>query len=86
MNLYARHATENQFFTEEEGEWNGYWFAMNWFKPFYTFSNGSFVSYQGYLDYAFDLDTHNRADRTSDNLLPSTVSTGTPIATPSVTA
>ncbi|WP_257978415.1 outer membrane protein OmpK, partial [Aeromonas caviae] len=25
-------------------------FAMNWFKPFYTFSNGSFVSYQGYLD------------------------------------
>ncbi|WP_412841917.1 hypothetical protein, partial [Aeromonas dhakensis] len=22
---------------------------MNWFKPFYTFSNGSFVSYQGYL-------------------------------------
>lgn len=68
MNLYARHSTENQFFVEEEGDWNGYWFAMNWFKPFYTFGNGSFVSYQGYLDYAFDLDTHDRADRTSDNL------------------
>lgn len=27
---------------------------MNWFKPFYTFSNGSFVAYQGYLDYLFD--------------------------------
>ena len=54
MNLYARHATENQFFTEEEGDWNGYWFAMNWFKPFYTFSNGSFVAYQGYLDHLFD--------------------------------
>ncbi|TMX06572.1 hypothetical protein FGF01_19115, partial [Aeromonas salmonicida subsp. achromogenes] len=35
-----------------------YQFSMNWFKPFYTFSNGSFVSYQGYLDYLFDRDTH----------------------------
>ena len=26
----------------------------NWFKPVYNFSNGSFVAYQGYLDYMFD--------------------------------
>ena len=68
MNLYARYSNENQFFRQEENSWNGYQFSMNWFKPFYTFGNGSFVSYQGYLDYQFDLDTYNRADRTSDNL------------------
>ncbi|CAJ1873716.1 hypothetical protein OPFLODJI_03282 [Aeromonas hydrophila] len=63
MNLYARHPTENDNFTQEEGHWNGYQFSMNWFKPFYTFSNGSFVSYQGYLDYAFDMDTYDVASR-----------------------
>lgn len=65
MNLYARYSRENQFFTEEEGEWNGYQFSMNWFKPFYTFENGSFVAYQGYLDWAFDADTHGRDDKSS---------------------
>ncbi|MGY6038153.1 nucleoside-specific channel-forming Tsx family protein [Aeromonas sp. AE23HZ002T15] len=68
MNLYARYSNENEFFREEENSWNGYQFSMNWFKPFYTFGNGSFVSYQGYLDYTFDMDTHERADRTSDAL------------------
>lgn len=68
MNLYARYSNENQFFEEEENSWNGYQFSMNWFKPFHTFGNGSFMAYQGYLDYQFDLDTHNRTDRTSDNL------------------
>ncbi|KUE79796.1 hypothetical protein ATO46_17895 [Aeromonas schubertii] len=63
MNLYARHATESKYFQEEEGTWNGYQFSMNWFKPFYTFSNGSFISYQGYLDYLFGADTYGRADR-----------------------
>lgn len=57
MNLYARHATESGF-AKEEGKWNGYQFSMNWFKPFYTFANGSFISYQGYLDYLFDRDTY----------------------------
>ncbi|WP_257282919.1 outer membrane protein OmpK [Endozoicomonas sp. SESOKO1] len=34
-------------------EWNGYQVSTNWFAPFYTFQNGSFISYQGYLDYQF---------------------------------
>ncbi|TEW53704.1 hypothetical protein E2R68_11145 [Psychromonas sp. RZ22] len=32
-------------------DWNGYQVSTNWFKPFYFFSNGSFFSYQGYIDY-----------------------------------
>lgn len=28
---------------------------VNWFKPFYFFENGSFVSYQGYIDYQFGM-------------------------------
>ncbi|AUY08965.1 MULTISPECIES: outer membrane protein OmpK [Aeromonas] len=62
MNLYARHATESSFDTEE-GKWNGYQFSMNWFKPFYTFSNGSFLSYQGYLDYLFGRDTYDNENQ-----------------------
>ena len=58
MNLYARHSIDNAIFTEEEGEWNGYQFSMNWFTPFYFFDNGSFISYQGYLDWLFDVDTY----------------------------
>ncbi|WP_263322463.1 outer membrane protein OmpK [Endozoicomonas sp. Mp262] len=34
-------------------KWNGYQVSTNWFKPFYTFSNSSFLSYQGYIDYQF---------------------------------
>jgi len=48
MNLYARHVQEGA-----TTGWNGYQYSMNWFKPFYSFSNGSFVAYQGYLDYMF---------------------------------
>lgn len=33
--------------------WNGYQVSLNWFKPLYTFGNGSFISYQGYIDYQF---------------------------------
>ena len=33
--------------------WNGYQLSTNWFKPFYTFNNESFISYQGYIDYQF---------------------------------
>ncbi|EQB6624645.1 outer membrane protein OmpK, partial [Escherichia coli] len=28
-------------------------FSTNWSTPFYNFSNGSYLSYQGYLDYQF---------------------------------
>jgi len=38
-------------------DWNGYQFSMNWFKPVITFENGSFISYQGYVDYQFGMDT-----------------------------
>ncbi|MDN2664990.1 outer membrane protein OmpK [Psychromonas sp. 14N.309.X.WAT.B.A12] len=39
-----------------EKEWNGYQVSTNWFKPFYFFENGSFISYQGYIDYQFGYD------------------------------
>ncbi|UBH27280.1 outer membrane protein OmpK [Aeromonas enteropelogenes] len=68
MNLYARHSTENANFEAEEGKWNGYQFSMNWFKPFYHFSDTSFVSFQGYLDYTWDMDTYGVAGRHSDGL------------------
>lgn len=51
-NLYARHVNEGG--GGNTTGWNGYQISMNWFKPFYTFSNGTFVAYQGYLDYMFD--------------------------------
>ena len=38
--------------------WNGYQFSANWFKPFYNFDNGSFLSFQGYVDYQFGADKH----------------------------
>lgn len=37
-------------------KWNGYHLATNWFKPFKFFENGSFLSYQGYIDYEFGRD------------------------------
>ncbi|WP_394127550.1 outer membrane protein OmpK [Vibrio hepatarius] len=36
-------------------DWNGYQLSTNWFKPFYFFENGSFISYQGYLDFQFGM-------------------------------
>ncbi|BBR38511.1 outer membrane protein [Aeromonas veronii] len=66
MNLYKRHMNEafNDFTTGEEGPtgWDGQQFSMNWFKPFYTFSNGSFVSYQGYLDYTWGMENTTHSD------------------------
>ncbi|WP_417347991.1 outer membrane protein OmpK [Ferrimonas sp.] len=46
MNLYAHYDLNAK-------EWNGYQFSMNWFKPFKFFENGSFLSFQGYVDYQF---------------------------------
>ncbi|GEM80193.1 nucleoside-specific channel-forming Tsx family protein [Vibrio superstes] len=37
-------------------DWNGFQVSTNWFKPFYFFENGSFVSYQGYIDYQFGME------------------------------
>ena len=49
MNLYAHYDMNGK-------DWNGYQFSMNWFKPFYFLENGSFVSFQGYVDYQFGAD------------------------------
>lgn len=51
-NLMARYVREN-YGAMNERNWDGYILSTNWFKPFYTFANGSFVTYQGYLDYKF---------------------------------
>nr|WP_086939006.1 outer membrane protein OmpK [Thaumasiovibrio occultus] len=36
-------------------DWNGYQISTNWFKPLHTFDNGSFIAYQGYIDYQFGM-------------------------------
>ncbi|MEZ9138961.1 MULTISPECIES: outer membrane protein OmpK [unclassified Shewanella] len=49
MNLYG-------FYDLNTKEWNGYQFSANWFKPVMNFDNGSFVAFQGYVDYQFGAD------------------------------
>ena len=46
MNLYALYDLNAK-------DWNGYQFSANWFKPLHNFDNGSFVSFQGYVDWQF---------------------------------
>jgi nucleoside-specific channel-forming protein len=46
-------------------DWNGYQVSANWFKPFYFFDNGSFISYQGYIDWQFGMKEEMGA--TADN-------------------
>ncbi|MCF6775690.1 outer membrane protein OmpK [Thiotrichales bacterium 19X7-9] len=58
VNLYARYVREN-YGAPNENTWDGYKLSINWFKPFYTFKNGSFISYQGYFDYGFGMDTYD---------------------------
>lgn len=48
LNLYAT-------YDSNANEWNGGQISTNWFKPFYTFGNGTFISYQGYIDYQFGM-------------------------------
>lgn len=48
FNAYALYDMNNK-------DWNGYQVSTNWFKPVYFFENGSFISYQGYIDYQFGL-------------------------------
>jgi len=60
MNLYKTYDSGKK-------DWNGYHFAVNWFKPFYFFENGSFISYQGYIDYQFGMkDEYNSANEGAD--------------------
>lgn len=48
LNLYGTYDSNNK-------DWNGFQISTNWFKPFYFFENGSFISYQGYIDYQFGM-------------------------------
>ncbi|AUI86794.1 hypothetical protein BS333_10535 [Vibrio azureus] len=48
LNLYGT-------YDGNQKDWNGYQVSTNWFKPFYFFENGSFISYQGYIDYQFGM-------------------------------
>ena len=48
LNLYANYDSTKK-------DWNGYQISTNWFKPFLNFDNGSFISYQGYIDYQFGM-------------------------------
>ncbi|AXN13509.1 hypothetical protein DEB41_04065 [Vibrio anguillarum] len=59
LNLYGT-------YDSNEKDWNGFQISTNWFKPFYFFENGSFVSYQGYIDYQFGMDDKNTALKTSN--------------------
>ncbi|WP_394393752.1 outer membrane protein OmpK [Shewanella woodyi] len=54
MNLYGYYDLNNK-------EWNGYQFSMNWFKPVVNFDNGTFVAFQGYVDYQFGADADSTA-------------------------
>ncbi|AQW58768.1 hypothetical protein D0812_03925 [Vibrio owensii] len=49
LNLYGTYDSNKK-------DWNGFQISTNWFKPFYFFENGSFISYQGYIDYQFGMD------------------------------
>ncbi|GIU43585.1 membrane protein [Shewanella sairae] len=63
MNVYA-------YYDLNAKEWNGYQFSMNWFKPVVNFDNGTFISFQGYVDYQFG------ADAVDDAFVPKTTNGG----------
>ncbi|MGL6131444.1 MAG: outer membrane protein OmpK [Fusobacteriaceae bacterium] len=65
FNAYALYLAED-FGSEREGKWDGYLVKNNWFKPFYFFENGTFLSYQGYMAYQFDAGYTDKSFRTSD--------------------
>ena len=56
MNVYALYDQSFEGKSYARDGMNGFQFSMNWFKPFKFFENGSFLSYQGYLDYQFGMD------------------------------
>ncbi|WP_413110839.1 outer membrane protein OmpK [Thaumasiovibrio sp. DFM-14] len=48
LNLYGNYDSNVK-------DWNGYQISTNWFKPVHFFDNGSFVAYQGYIDFQFGM-------------------------------
>lgn len=55
VNLLARYVSEN-YGAANEDRWDGYFLHFGWYKPFYTFADKSFLTYQGYFDYTFGAD------------------------------
>jgi len=55
LNLYSTYDSNNK-------DWNGFQLSTNWFKPFYFFDNGSFISYQGYIDWQFAMEEEYSAE------------------------
>ncbi len=75
FNLYARYVREN-YGGEDESKWDGYMASTNWFKPFVNFEDGSFIAYQGYLDYKFAADeVGSQVGRSDSSSSGSTAST-----------
>lgn len=69
VNLMKRYVREN-YGANNEGKWDGYQLATNYFKPIVHFENKSFIAYQGYLDYKFK--ATKLRDDPSDNGLHAT--------------
>lgn len=55
LNFMARYVGEN-YGADNEEKLDGYIITSNWFKPFYTFKNDTFLCFQGYMDYKFGAD------------------------------
>lgn len=58
LNLYGTYDSNKK-------DWDGYQISTDWFKPFYFFENGSFIAYQGFLDYRFGIDDDDKAINSS---------------------
>ncbi len=65
LSLLATYKRED-YGSSADGEWDGYSFQWNWFKPLHFFENGSFVSYQGYVTYDFGANKVHEDDGRSD--------------------
>lgn len=64
LNVYALYVEED-FRSSREGDWNGYLAKTNWFKPLYFFENGTFIAYQGYMNYMWDAGYDSKKDGSS---------------------
>lgn len=68
VNGYARHVKES-YGDSDEGKWDGYRLSTNWFKPIYFLDNGTFIAYQGYIDYDFAMDEKAKNPGKTDHSL-----------------
>jgi nucleoside-specific channel-forming protein len=67
-NLMARYVREN-YGESNEDSWDGYLLSLNWFTPFHTFDNKSYLAYQGYFDYTFGAtEISDDVDRSSSSI------------------